>query len=58
MIWVYSTKQKPKVFGIFKMFKALVEKQSDEHINVLRSDRGKKHNLKEFDKFCQDKGIE
>ena len=51
-------KGKSEVFGIFKKFKALVEKQSGKQIKVLRSDRGKEYTSREFDKFCEDEGIE
>nr|KYP53945.1 Retrovirus-related Pol polyprotein from transposon TNT 1-94 [Cajanus cajan] len=58
MTWVYFLKTKSEVFGIFKKFKALVEKQSGKQIKVLRSDRGKEYTSREFDKFCDDEGIE
>lgn len=58
MTWVYFLKAKSKVFGIFKKFKALVEKQSGKQIKVLRSDRGKEYTSHEFDKFYEDEGIE
>ena len=57
MTWVYFLKAKSKVFGIFKKFKALVEKQSGKQIKVLRSDRGKEYTSREFDKFCEDESI-
>ncbi|RDX89990.1 hypothetical protein CR513_28197, partial [Mucuna pruriens] len=44
-------KEKSEVFGIFKMFKTLVEKQSGKHIKVLRSDYGKKYNFHKFDRI-------
>ncbi|RDX70432.1 hypothetical protein CR513_50326, partial [Mucuna pruriens] len=55
---VYFLKEKLKVFEIFKKFKALVEKQSKKHINVLRNDRNKEYNSYKFDKFFEDEGIE
>nr|KYP41863.1 Retrovirus-related Pol polyprotein from transposon TNT 1-94 [Cajanus cajan]KYP41870.1 Retrovirus-related Pol polyprotein from transposon TNT 1-94 [Cajanus cajan] len=58
MIWVYFIKAKSEVFGIFKKFKTLVEKQSGKQIKVLRSDRGKEYTSREFNKFCEDEGIE
>jgi len=57
MTWVYFLKAKSEVFGIFKKFKALVEKQNGKQIKVLRSDRGKEYTSREFDKFCEDEGI-
>nr|KYP68962.1 Retrovirus-related Pol polyprotein from transposon TNT 1-94 [Cajanus cajan] len=58
MTWVYFIKEKSEVFGILKKFKTLVEKQSGKQIKVLRSDRGKEYTSHEFDKFCEDEGIE
>nr|KYP60991.1 Retrovirus-related Pol polyprotein from transposon TNT 1-94 [Cajanus cajan] len=58
MTWVYFLKTKSEVFGIFKKFKAFVEKQSEKQIKVRRSDRGNEYTSREFDKFCEDEGIE
>ena len=43
---------------MFKKFKSSIEKQSENCIKISRNDRGKKHNLRKFDKFCEDEGIE
>ncbi|RZB60293.1 Ycf3-interacting protein 1, chloroplastic [Glycine soja] len=58
MAWVYFLKEKSKVFGVFKKFKALAENQSGKWIKVLRSDRGKEYTSREFERFCEDEGIE
>ncbi|KAL0286083.1 UNVERIFIED_CONTAM: Retrovirus-related Pol polyprotein from transposon TNT 1-94 [Sesamum angustifolium] len=58
MTWVYFMREKSEVFKVFKKFKNLVEKQSGLSIKVLRSDRGKEYNNSEFDKFCEEEGIE
>ncbi|KAL0316378.1 UNVERIFIED_CONTAM: Retrovirus-related Pol polyprotein from transposon TNT 1-94 [Sesamum radiatum] len=58
MTWVYFMREKSEVFKVFKKFKNLVEKQSGRSIKVLRSDRGKEYNNSEFDKFCEEEGIE
>ncbi|KAL0430353.1 UNVERIFIED_CONTAM: Retrovirus-related Pol polyprotein from transposon TNT 1-94 [Sesamum radiatum] len=58
MTWVYFMREKSEVFKIFKKFKNLVEKQSGQRIKVLRSDRGKEYNNSEFDKFCEEEGID
>ena len=50
--------KKSEVFNIFKKFKNLVENQSGKSIKILRSDRGKEYNNKEFDQFYEDEGIE
>ncbi|RDY13692.1 hypothetical protein CR513_01350, partial [Mucuna pruriens] len=39
-------------------FKALLEKQSGKYIKVLRSDHSKEYNSYEFDRFCEDEGVE
>ena len=38
--WVYFLKHKSKVFGLFKVFKALVENQSGRKLNILRYENG------------------
>ncbi|KAL0330831.1 UNVERIFIED_CONTAM: Retrovirus-related Pol polyprotein from transposon TNT 1-94 [Sesamum angustifolium] len=58
MTWVYFMREKSEVFKVFKKFKNLVEKQSGRSIKVLRSYRGKEYNNSEFDKFCEEEGIE
>ncbi|KAL0317184.1 UNVERIFIED_CONTAM: putative mitochondrial protein [Sesamum angustifolium] len=55
---VYFMREKSEVFKVFKKFKNLVEKQSGRSIKVLISDRGKEHNNSEFDKFCEEEGID
>ena len=42
---------------IFKKFKLLSEKQSDEVIKVLRTDGGGEYNSHEFQVFCDEEGI-
>ena len=40
------------------MFKAFVEKQNGRFVKTLRSDKGKEYTSNEFDKFCEDEGVE
>ncbi|KAL0311966.1 UNVERIFIED_CONTAM: Copia protein [Sesamum radiatum] len=42
----------------FQEVQNLVEKQSGQRIKVLRSDREKEYNNSEFDKFCEEDGID
>ena len=58
MTWVFFMKQKSEVFTIFKKFKSFVDKQSGNYIKILRSDRSKEYNSREFDMFCEGKSVE
>ena len=55
--WVYFVKEKSEVFGVFKRFKAFVERESGYYIKALRSDRGGEFTSKEFRDFCNNNGI-
>ncbi|KAA0062709.1 copia-type polyprotein [Cucumis melo var. makuwa] len=50
-------KEKLEVFGRFKRFKALVEKESGYEIKALRSNRGGEFTSNEFKTFCTKNGI-
>ena len=54
---VYFLKEKSKVFSAFKKFKALVEKESDHNIKVMRFDRGGEFTSKEFKQYCENHEI-
>ena len=56
--WVYFLKHKSEVFGLFKVFKALVENQSGRKLKVLRSDNGGEYVKSEFIQYCVDVGIQ
>lgn len=58
MTWVYFMRQKTEVLTIFKTFKSLAEKQSGHFIKCLRSDKEKEYISKQFNKFCEDEGME
>ncbi|GKC95297.1 retrovirus-related pol polyprotein from transposon TNT 1-94, partial [Tanacetum coccineum] len=45
-------------FEVFKKFKAMVEKEKCLKIKSMRSDRGGEFLSKEFNKFCEDNGIQ
>lgn len=54
---IYGFSRKTWVLGVFKIFKALVEKESGLKINAMKSNQGGEFTLREFDKFCEDNGI-
>jgi transposase InsO family protein len=57
--WVYFLRQKSEAFSVVMKFKKkIVERQSGGLIKKLRSDRGSEYNSKEFEKFCEDIGLE
>ncbi|KAI3800975.1 hypothetical protein L1987_29075 [Smallanthus sonchifolius] len=56
-MWIYVIKSKDQAFGVFKLFKAKVEKQYNHQIKALRSDRGGEFVSQEFNKFCDSEGI-
>ncbi|KAJ0566077.1 putative RNA-directed DNA polymerase [Helianthus annuus] len=57
MSWVYFLTNKSEAFAKFKIFKAMVEKESRRCIKVLRSDRGGEFCSHEFNSFCSEAGI-
>ena len=56
-LWIYLLKRKSEVFDVFKNFKVLAERQSDEKLKLLRSDGGGEYTSNEFHEFCQTTGI-
>ena len=51
-------KHKSEVFGLFKVFKALVENQSGRKLKVLRSDNGGEYVNSKFINYCSYVGIQ
>ncbi|KAM1470398.1 hypothetical protein ACFX11_041122 [Malus domestica] len=58
MMWVYFLKYKSDALICFRKFKSMVELQSDFKIKCLRSDRGGEFTSCEFNKLCEDAGIQ
>ncbi|KAI3496568.1 hypothetical protein L1887_38933 [Cichorium endivia] len=54
---VYLLRTKDEAFDAFKLYKDEVENQHEKHIKILRSDRGGEYFNREFDTFCEEKGI-
>lgn len=55
--WIYFLHEKSEAFGMFKNFKAYVEKEVGAFITCLRTDRGGEFTSNEFGEFCKDQGI-
>ena len=51
MAWVFFLKEKLEAFTKFKIFKNLVENETEVKIKCLRSDNGGEFTSKEFDLF-------
>ncbi|KAK9028215.1 hypothetical protein V6N11_068025 [Hibiscus sabdariffa] len=58
MCWIFFLKFKSEVAGAFWKFKRIVENQSGNHIQILRSDNGKEYTSNNFNAFCEEAGIE
>ncbi|PRQ42077.1 putative RNA-directed DNA polymerase [Rosa chinensis] len=55
--WVYFLYEKSQAFTTFKSFKCLVEKETGDYIQCLRTDRGGEFTSQEFNTFCSTHGI-
>lgn len=55
--WIYLLSEKNEAFDTFKIFKALVEKESGTEIGCLRTDRGGEFTSNVFNQFCEENGI-
>ncbi|CAL8135751.1 unnamed protein product [Prunus armeniaca] len=58
MCWIYFLRYKSEVLNGFKKFKATVELQSGYKLKKIRSDGGGEYTFNEFNKFCEDMGME
>ena len=59
MCWIFFfLKFKSKVTGVFRKFKKIVENQSGNQIQILRSDNGKEYTSENFNAFCEEADIE
>lgn len=58
MTFGYFIKSKDEVLPVFKIFKKLVENQTNLKMKMLRTDNGREYVNKQFQKFLQEHGIE
>ncbi|CAL2240562.1 unnamed protein product [Prunus armeniaca] len=58
MSWVYFIRNKSSALECFRKFKAMTKLQSGYKIKGLRSDRGGEFLSREFNKFCEESGIQ
>lgn len=57
-VFVYFMRNKSEVLEKFKLFKAMVERQTDRKIKSLRTDNGREYVNADFDSFLQREGIQ
>ncbi|CAJ2656651.1 unnamed protein product [Trifolium pratense] len=55
--WVYFLKEKSEALEMFRKFKARVEKEKNQPIQCLRTDRGGEYTSSEFVNLCESNGI-
>ena len=51
-VWVYFLKSKDQVLDYFKMFHAMVERETGKKLKCLRIDNGGEYTSREFDAYC------
>jgi hypothetical protein len=55
-VWTYLMKTKDEVFGVFKNFHVMVERETGEKLKCVRSDNGGEY-IGEFENYCKQYGI-
>jgi hypothetical protein len=55
--WVFFLAAKSETFGVFRQFKALIEKQTQQQLSCLRTYRGGEYLSTEFTTYCKTHGI-
>jgi transposase InsO family protein len=55
--WIYFLKDKSDTFDKFKEYKSFIEKKTEKHIKILRTDNGGEFESLQFEDFCTSAGI-
>jgi hypothetical protein len=55
--WIYFLKAKSDTFDKFKEYKAFIEKQTEKHIRILRTNNGGEFESLQFEDFYKSTGI-
>jgi transposase InsO family protein len=55
--WMFFLKAKSDTFDKFKEYKAFIEKQTEKHIRILKTDNGGEFESLQFEDFCKSVGI-
>ena len=56
-VWVYFLRTKDQVLDYFKLFHAMVERESGKKLKCLRTDNGGEYTSREFNAYCGRHGI-
>ena len=54
---MYFLNEKSEAFDHFKIFKKMVETETEKHIKGLRTDRGGEYTSLKFSNYCKEQGI-
>jgi transposase InsO family protein len=55
--WIYFLVVKSETFDTFKSFKSIVEKETNQKMSCLRTDRGGEYLTSDYNTFCKQQGI-
>lgn len=58
VMWAYMLKTKDEALEVFRKFRALVEKGTENRVKALRTDRGGEFCSNRFKAYCEDAGIQ
>lgn len=57
-MWTILLKEKGEAYEKFKVFKTMVESETKQSIKMFRTDRGGEFTSSEFNRFCEEAGIQ